>query len=247
MKKVIFFFFFLLTIFFFSCQGGGILIISPQDNRNLLVPLYKEDATLWDKLIGLNLDGLIAVVNPDNGVGTTKSTFYEDVINRLIIANKKPIGYVPTNYGSRNIDDVRAEIDRWLSFYPNIEGFFIDEVAGTPDKYTYYQSIYQYIKYKDNNLFVVFNVGAYPDESYFYIADNIVVYEGNITGLDKTLCDTHPDISSIIVYNATETQMEDIIQNTSCQYVYITDDTEPNPYDTLPSYIDNEAYLIQLY
>ena len=245
MKKLIFVFSFLF--FIFSCVKDGTVVVNEYtENRNLIIPLYKEDSNLWDKVISLDIDNLIAVVNPDNGVGTAKSSFYEDVINRLILANKKPIGYIYTDYGTRDINEVKDEIDRWISFYPNIEGFFIDEVSGTPDKYDYYEEIYLYIQSK-GNYFTVFNVGAYPDESYFYIADNIVVYEGDKTGLDYTICNFHPSQSSIIVYNASQTDMEDIIKNTSCKYVYITDDTLPTPYDNLPSYIDLEVEYILNY
>jgi hypothetical protein len=31
------------------------------------------------------------------------------------------------------------------------------------------------------------------------------------------------------------------METTSCAYKYLTDDTLPNPYDTLPTYIDDEA------
>jgi len=34
--------------------------------------------------------------------------------------------------------------------------------------------------------------------------------------------------------------MQNIIKNSNCNYYYITDDTSPNPYDTLPTYWQNE-------
>jgi len=33
----------------------------------------------------------------------------------------------------------------------------------------------------------------------------------------------------------------------NCNYVYITDDNLPNPYDTLPTYIDIEVETIKIY
>ncbi len=248
MKRFIFFLFLSISfIFTNSClENGSITVEVDSKQRNLIIPLYKEDKTLWDKLISLNIDRLIAVVNPDNGAGTTKSLFYEDIINRLIINNKIPIGYIPTNYGSRNIDDVKNELDRWLAFYPNIEGFFIDEVSGNINDYQYYEEIFFYIKSK-GDFFTVLNVGSYPNESYFNIADNIVVYEGDVNNLNISVCDSYSNKSSIIVYNGTETDMENIIKNSNCNYVYITDDNLPNPYDTLPTYIDIEVETIKIY
>ncbi len=246
MKKFIFFLF-LSFIFINSClEDGSISVEVGSKQRNLIIPLYKEDTTLWNKLISLNIGGLIAVINPNNGVGATKSLFYEDVINKLIIANKTPIGYITTNYGSRSINDVKNEVDKWLTFYPNIEGFFIDEVSGNINDYQYYEEIFFYIKSK-GNFFTVLNVGSYPNESYFNIADNIIVYEGDIINLNTYVCDSYPNKSSIIVYNGTETDMKNIIKNSNCNYVYITDDNLPNPYDTLPTYIDTEVETIKTY
>ena len=96
----------------------------------------------------------------------------------------------------------------------------------------------------NKDLITVLNVGSFPDFGYFNIADNIVVYEGNVSNLDIYVCDAFPNQSSIIVYGADENDMVDIIQNTHCKYVYITDDNLPNPYDTLPGYLDTELDII---
>ncbi len=228
-----------------SCLENGSTTAEFNSNqRNLIIPLYREDKILWDKLISLNIDGLIAIINPDSGVGITKSLFYENVINNLIIFNKTPIGYISTNYGGRNIYAIKNEVDRWLVFYPNIKGFLIDEVSGSINDYQYYREIFSYIKSK-GDFFIVLNVGAYPNETYFNIADNIVIYEGDVINLKKHICDRYPAKSSIIVYSGTEMDMKNIIKGSSCNYIYITDDNLPNPYDTLPSYIDIEVGIIK--
>ncbi|RUM59307.1 MAG: hypothetical protein DSY59_04725, partial [Persephonella sp.] len=121
-----------------------------------------------------------------------------------------------------------------------------DEVSGSINDYQYYEEIFFYIKSKGDFL-TVLNVGSYPNESYFNIADNIVVYEGDVINLKMYVCDSYPSKSSIIVYNGTETDMKNIIKNSNCNYVYITDDNLPNPYDTLPTYIDIEVETIKIY
>ncbi len=238
MKKILLLI--ILIIFVNSCNNGSSDEICINTPEGLLIPLYKEDATLWNIVINLNAFHTTAIVNPDNGPGLAVDPFYQDVINKLILNGKTPIGYIYTNYGNRNIGDVKADIDKWLTFYPNIKGFFFDEVSDSIDKFSYYQEIYLYTKQKGNYL-VFFNVGTFPAIEYFSIADNIVVYEGDATGFNKELCNLFPEKSSFIVYNADINIMIDLMRNSSCLYKYITDDTLPDPYDSLPSYIYEEA------
>ncbi len=210
--------------------------------EGLLIPLYSYDATLWDKVINLDAYDVVAIVNPNSGVGDYVDPFYEEVINQLVENGKTPIGYVYTSYGSRNIDEVKAEIDKWIEYYPNIKGFFLDEVSSGIEDYSYYEELYIYIKSKGDYL-VFLNAGTYPNEAYFSIADNIVIYENNPTYFDKSLCDNFPEKSSFIIYDADINIMADLMETTSCAYKYLTDDVLPNPYDTLPTYIDEEAEL----
>lgn len=243
----------IFSTFLLSCMNDSNPSFVPfqyqdEEQANLIIPLYKEDKALWDKVISIDIDNLVVVVNPNNGVGNTKSKFYEDVILKLALTNKIPVGYISTNYGKRDINDIKREIDRWLQYYPQLEGFFIDEVTGKSADLNYYEEIVGYIKLKGLNLkdgpLTVLNVGSFPDFGYFNIADNIIVYEGDAKNLDIFACDSFPSQSSIIVYNASEGDMIDIINKTHCKYYYITDDKLPDPYDTLPSYLDTELDII---
>jgi len=210
--------------------------------ETLIIPLYSYDSDLWDKVINLDAYNVVAIVNPNSGVGDTVDPFYQDVIDRLVENQKTPIGYVYTTYGDRDIEEVKAEIDKWLEYYPNIKGFFLDEASSDIEDLAYYEEVYNYIKSKGNYL-VVLNAGTYPDESYFNVADNIVIYENNPEYFDPSLCDLHPEKSSFIIYDADVNTMTELMQNSSCTFKYLTDDVLPNPYDSLPTYIDEEAEL----
>jgi hypothetical protein len=207
--------------------------------ETLLIPLYSYDADLWEKVINLDAS-VVAIVNPNSGVGDTVDPFYEEVINDLINNGKIPIGYVHTSYGDRDIEEVKAEVDQWLEFYPNIKGFFIDEASSSAEDLAYYEELYNYIKSKGAYL-VYLNAGTFPNEAYFNIADNIVIYENDPTYFDPNLCDMYPEKSSFIIYGADEETMKELMENSSCSNKYVTDDTLPNPYDSLPTYIDLEA------
>jgi hypothetical protein len=218
-------------ILFFGCGS------SVSEKRGLIVPVYFYNLSEWERVENASIDE-IAVINPSNGPGSSVDENYADFIKALVNNGKKPIGYVYTKRGERDISEVEDDIDTWISFYPQIKGFFIDEAASGVDKLDYYEKLKDYIKAK-GNYFIVLNPGSMPNAAYFSIADNIVVYEGNVSELNAS-CTSYADKSSIIVYNATKEQMLDIINRYHCRYLYVTDDNLPNPYDTLPSYFDEE-------
>ncbi len=256
MKKLALFFSFFIYFFFItSCREGEIgnatfVPFVDEEQPNILIPLYSEDQSQWDKVISLDVEEAIVIINPNNGVGNQRSSFYENVIFKLVLTNKTPVGYISTNYGKRDLKDIKDEIDRWIQFYPHISGFFIDEVSGKSADLNYYDEIVGYIKLKAfalGDLITIFNVGSFPDFGYFNTADNIVVYEGDASNLDIFACEAFPNQSSIIVYNATRSDMFGIIEKTSCKYYYITDDKLPNPYDSLTTYLDEEINALFIY
>ncbi len=221
----------------FFLIGCGISVVEKEE-RGLIIPAYFYNQSLWDKVVNASIDEMV-IVNPANGPGSLKDEKYEKFISDLVAYDKRPIGYVYTKWGDRDIDLVKDDIDTWFELYPQIEGFFIDETATGADKLDYYKDLYDYIKSK-GDFFVVLNPGTMPISAYFKIADNIVVYEGEAKKLPNESCNIYADKSSIIVYNATEEQMREIISVKHCKYLYITDENDSNPYDDLPSYFDKE-------
>ncbi len=237
MKKL---FLFIGIIFVLGCGGNS---ISEKETRGLIVPVYFYNLSEWDRVVDADIDE-IAIINPSNGPGSSVDDNYVNFIKALVSKGKKPVGYVYTKWGSRDISEVKDDIDTWLSFYPQIKGFFVDEAATGVDKLSYYEELRDYIKSK-GDFYIVLNPGTQPNAAYFSIADNIVVYESNLSELDENLCKTYIDKSSIIVYGVTKDEMIKIVNKYHCRYIYITDDTLPNPYDTLPSYFDEEINALK--
>jgi hypothetical protein len=220
-----------IVIFFIGCgdnDNNDVL------NRSLIVPAYGYGIP-WEKF---NKAGSFIIVNPDNGSGDKVDSYYLDVINTLSKNNQIVLGYFYTKYGQRNIQEVKNEIDKWLDFY-KIDGFFVDEVTRNSE-YEFYKEIYEYIKSKGDYV-VVLNPGTKPSDEFFSIADNIIVFENpydRLNDIDSNICKTHYDKSSIIVYEANQAQMEEMIKKFNCKYIYATDDVLPNPYDELPTYFE---------
>ena len=236
MKKIFIFF---ILMFLLGCGiGSG---SATQDNRQIMIPLYFYDINKWDTVAQYQNE--IVIINPNNGPGNSIDTNYENLITKLSNNNDLPIGYVYTKWGNRDINEVKADIDKWISFY-NIKGFFVDEAATDTANLEYYQELRDYIKSK-GNYYIVLNPGTMPNEGYFDIADNIIVFEDSVDKLSSGVCNSNIDKSSIIVYDANETQMKNIIKTYKCKNIYVTDDDMPNPYDTLPSYFDEEIELLK--
>jgi len=234
MKKL--FIFLILLFIFIGCGSGD---SSNNSQKKIIIPLYFYDSNKWNEVAKYQNE--IVIINPDNGVGDTIDTNYENLITKLNNNKDLPIGYIYTKWGNRDIDEVKKEIDKWLSFY-NIKGFFLDEAATDKSNLAYYQELSDYIKSK-GNYYIVLNPGVMPDKSYFSIADNIIVFEDSVDKLEKGVCGNSK--SSIIVYKATRNEMINIIKNYNCSLMYITDDEMPNPYDTLPTYFDEEIELLK--
>jgi hypothetical protein len=234
MKKLIFF---ISILFLMGCKVSG------KEKKGLIIPAYFYNTTLWNRVASVNSDEIV-IINPSSGPGKYVDNAYEKFINNLVSNGKKPIGYVYTKWSKRDISLVKKDIDTWISFYPKIKGFFIDEANSAASYSRYYKVIVNYIKSK-GGYFVVLNPGTIPDSVYFSIGDNVVVYEGNVFSLPDNICSVYSNKSSIIVYNASEAEMKKIADGKSCRYLYITDDNLPNPYDNLPNYFDKENQLLK--
>jgi len=227
-------------------QGEGFWV-NAYNNTNIVVgvemiiPLYFYDVNKFNEIAQYRNE--IVIINPDNGAGNSIDNNYKNLIDKLNNNQDLPIGYIYTKWGGRNIEEVKADIDKWIKFY-SIKGFFVDETSTSKENLSYYKKLYDYIKSK-GNYYIVLNPGAMPNSEYFDIADNIIVFEDSVNNLKEDVCIQNPDKSSIIVYNVSEAQMENIIKNHKCKGIYITDDTLPNPYDTLPGYFDKEIKLLK--
>jgi hypothetical protein len=213
------------------------------EKRGVIIPAYFYDNGLWEKVIEAdNSINYLVIVNPNSGPGDSVDDHYINIIEELVLNDKKPIGYIYTKWGSRNIDDVNNDIDKWIEFYPQIKGFFLDEATTNEGNLSYYADVSSYIKSK-GDYFITLNPGAVPIANYFSFADNIVVYEGDYFDLDENACVSYADKSSIIVYNVDETNLLDLINSKKCISVYFTDDSNSN--DSLPSYFDKEIEYLK--
>ncbi len=207
-----------------------------KQSKVLAIPAYFYNPTLWERLKSIKGE-MVVVVNPDNGAGEKSEKHYLEIISSLNSGGKKPIGYISTDYAQRDLEEIKSEIERWLRLYPDIKGFFFDEVS--IENFKFYEEIAKFVKSK-GSLFIMLNSGTLPPKDYFKIADNIVVYEGSMERFPESreICQEARK-STIIVYGAESKQMRDLLLK-KCKFYFVSDVEGGRAYLTLPSYFEDE-------
>jgi hypothetical protein len=123
----------------------------------------------------------IAIVNPSNGPGVSANSTYLAAISRLDGSDITVSGYIYTSYAARPINDIKADIDAWVSYYPKISSIFVDEVSSDVLDLPYYEEIKDYVKSK-GIVNIVGNLGVLTPESFYSVFDIIVGKEGDAVG-----------------------------------------------------------------
>jgi hypothetical protein len=165
------------------------------------------------------------------------------------------IGYVSTKYAVRPLQEVKDDVDRWTKFYPGIQGIFFDEQASKADEVHYYGALYDFTR-KDRHLpTVVTNPGTVCAEEYLSrpAADLTCVVEvakdfGSFQR-PSWMKDYSPErFAAILCETGNADQMKVILRQMADQrigYCYVTDASEPNPWDRLPVYWEAEVQEVQ--
>lgn len=229
----------------------------------LLIPAYfypgGEGLKHWDRLFAsaraMPDVPQVAIANPNSGPGEKIDDNYTTVLKRAKQAGILLVGYVSTRYAMRSLPEVKADIDRWLEFYPVIQGFFLDEQTSDTSKVDYYRDLTAYAHSRLSRSLVITNPGTTCVPEYVTRAsvDTVCLYE-NKTGFN----DFHlPDWTkgmpakrfAVLPYQiAEEALMRATVQKAvkdGAGYLYVTDASGVNPWDRLPTYWEAELKLIQ--
>ncbi len=228
----------------------------------VMVPAYFDPgaSNYWQRLCtqAAKMPGrLYAIANPNSGPGSSRESAYTTVITTMQSNGGKIIGYVWTNYGAVSISTVKSQIDQWYSYYPSINGIFLDCQDNVTGQEPYYLQLYSYIKQKDSSAIVVGNPGTNTIESYLVdggqrVTDVVCIFEVN-SGFDSWIPSSWTskyDRSNfyVIPYNMSSGEWLAAVNRAASLnvgWIYCTDATLPNPYNTLPSYFEEMCnYLV---
>jgi hypothetical protein len=165
--------------------------------------VYPMNSSSWDTLtasIAANsaLDFRL-IVAPDLSNVLPDSNYIASLSTLNSFSNVQTLGYVPTNYTTRDISDVLTDVDSyaaWLDYAEadiGVSGIFFDEIPSTlsTDASSYLNNITSFARNAlgPKKSLIAFNPGVPVDEKYYTMADIINVFENswdlfNLTTLD---------------------------------------------------------------
>ncbi|MBC8140315.1 MAG: spherulation-specific family 4 protein [Armatimonadetes bacterium] len=212
--------------------------------QGMVVPAYFGPGELWTKMADATSDAsIVAIMNPGSGPGSAARPDYVTQIKAAQAAGVSVIGYVHTSYGKRPIAEVQAEIKQYYQWYA-VNGIFFDEVGNDDKTLAYYAKCQRIVRATDPKALVIINPGTPVTEGYMKVADIVVTFESGYDAYVKRAADPvwvsrYPAKRFWhLIYAAPD---EKALQNAvrlskqrNAGWLYVTPDTLPNPWDTLP-------------
>ncbi|MFJ9930197.1 MULTISPECIES: spherulation-specific family 4 protein [Streptomyces] len=147
---------------------------------SLLVPLYvhpAEDPGAWHRLITGAARTHAVVLNPASGPGTAPDPAYTAAARALRAAGARLLGYVDTDYGTRDRAEITEEARRHRDWY-RTDGCFLDRVTATPAGLPACRRLVRELRRQGAGT-VVLNPGVHPAPGYVRLADLTVTFEGH--------------------------------------------------------------------
>jgi hypothetical protein len=226
----------------------------------ILLPLYMyptlwQAGNPWEKLANIAKAHptipIHAIINPNSGPGTQQDINFVNGIDMLKAAGVKVWGYTYTQYGTRLSSNVKSDIDKYATFYPGLHGIIFDQMENQAGSETYYTDLTQYAKSKG---FVMTggNPGASTASSYVGTADTLTIYEDSSIPSSQTLASRtfngQYDKKNFNYVSYAVSSLNEAAIRATLSYVgflYVTNDVPPNPWDTLPSYLDQLVGILE--
>ncbi len=154
------------------------------------------------------------------------------------------IGYVDTGYAARPMGDVCGDIAAYAAESP-LDGIFLDQVSIAPSDQRYYAAAAGAIKAQSTGTLIVLNPGTPPPESSMTFADIVVTFENTDDASISTYAAARwmrrypPERFWHLIYGAPTTKAMrramTLSKRRRAGWVYVTPDTLPNPWSTLPA------------
>jgi hypothetical protein len=232
-----------------------------QAQERITIPAYFDPPSAYYQRVeqqsvthGGAVDSVI--LNPYNGPGRRYDQGYAKEIKTLQAQGVKVMGYVMTDYGKRSQGSVKKHIDQWCQWY-GVDGIFFDEASNRAGKVSYYKTLYNYVRAKDESNasaapsgdysqarknFVVLNPGTNTVEGYMPVADVICVFEdtyANFASYHHSAWQAKYSANRFwyLFHTTAEADMPAAVDAAKAQnagHVYVTPDKFPNPWDTIP-------------
>lgn len=209
----------------------------------IIVPLYTYPTDQsWTQIVDSRstepIVPIIAIINPNSGPGTSLDPNYVSGINRLKGAGCTVLGYTYSQYAARALSAVEADITAYKTWYPALDGIFVDQMSGNASFASYYQSLQSFITGKGFTASMG-NPGTSVASALFGVFDELMIYEsGPMPGTNTLAAYTagHPRTEFCYVANSVAALPSQAAIQATTQYVLQLFICQNNSYSGLPSY-----------
>ena len=246
----------IVCISFALLLSGGLSVLSQSSASTgltgIVVPLYTYPTDgSWSSLVNIKHSypsvPIIAIINPNSGVGSSKDSNYVSGIKQLQSAGITVLGYVHTSYGSRSVRSLETEITNYKNWY-GVNGIFFDEMSGSGSTLRYYTLLANFVRSAKLGM-TMGNPGTTVSSNLLGVFSNLCIYEnpGMPTTNQISVYASHGKAGfSYIAYGVGNVPSQSTVQSTTTYvgYLYITNLGGSNPYNGLPSYIQSEAAML---
>ena len=227
----------------------------PASTTAVYIPLFMGPGTAWNTVVSLKQKYLnqtiIVCFNPSNGNFTGRDTNMGNGLINLKNSGTKIQGYCYTGYGNRPMADVQKVINNYKQFYPEVSGIFLDEMSNSGGKEQYYKDITNFCHSNGFN-YVMGNPGTSSTLSYVDTVDNVLVYESagapSLATVQQRTFNAQPNKSKYGIIPYGVPTLDPAYVKSVKPYLgtlYITNDSGSNPWDTIPSYLEQLIQALQ--
>jgi hypothetical protein len=145
------------------------------------VPMYVHPATAAAGWAALTIEGAPVhwvILNQNSGPGDPEDAVLGDAARETRDAGIRILGYIPLNYGARDDFFNNADADTWLA--RGFHGSFLDQC---PSDQAHLEAVaLTVLRQQEHGMdYVVLNPGVVPAPGYADIADQVVVFEQDLT------------------------------------------------------------------
>ena len=216
----------------------------------MAVPAYFDPPSPeWQRLIaGAPAVGMI-VFNPESGPGTAADAAYTQVIAQAQAAGIVMVGYVATAYGARPEADVIADINHYYDFY-TLSGIYFAEGPMDNDctaMEPMYHRMADAVRARDAQAYLA--VGTRFCPTYITFFDMMVQFARNWPEYQTDYAPpswmpaNSPQRFVHFVHSVPPADASAALSRAVANgagWVFITDQSDPNPWSVLPSYFSEE-------
>jgi hypothetical protein len=232
--------------------GLASVTVTTVNAAGVIMPVYGNTASQYNAAIAAAKKvALIAVINPDDGVGSKRIGSVATFSSRIRSGGDQIFGYINTFYGGEALSDVYSQVDKYRSWY-SANGVYLDEMSDRTGKVGYYRSIYNYVR--GQGMQVIGNPGTFVPSGYAAVCNIIVTYEDPLSGGWKTYRQSgwtggYPASKfAAIVYSAPASSMQSIVDRAVSLrfgWVFATDGGGGDPFGRAPSYMSSLADYVK--